>query len=177
MPESRPDLGELESLYFQWQSADGRDLGTLRDIQEFVVLRIKDATARGRAVDVLVRWLRAMGPGDLEGPKRQSEVRAHQRGCLLDLVVAGTVSGSLLLLTAGRGWWALLFGTAGAGATTLIWFGDRHPITRARRSRSCPECGYSLTGSPDAISTELLGGVVLGPEWCPECGRPWPLVP
>lgn len=45
---------------------------------------------------------------------------------------------------------------------------------RAVRNRRCPDCNYDLSGLPDAIE---IDGLSIGPDRCPECGSPWPLVP
>lgn len=51
-------------------------------------------------------------------------------------------------------------------ANTLRRLLDRHAAHR------CPECDYDLTGTRPA----LPAAPNLGPETCPECGIPWPLV-
>lgn len=43
----------------------------------------------------------------------------------------------------------------------------------------CPDCGYDLAGSPAApppFDAATIGSSI-GPEYCPECGALWPLVP
>ncbi|MBX3402152.1 MAG: hypothetical protein KF699_01950 [Phycisphaeraceae bacterium] len=52
-----------------------------------------------------------------------------------------------------------------------------HDISNALANRSCPDCGYGLTGVPSAIEPKRLDGVEVGPWQCPECRSKWPLVP
>ncbi|MBX3404318.1 MAG: hypothetical protein KF699_12985 [Phycisphaeraceae bacterium] len=44
-------------------------------------------------------------------------------------------------------------------------------------NRCCLDCGYALDHLPSTISTLEGVAVDTGPERCPECGCPWPLVP
>lgn len=63
----------------------------------------------------------------------------------------------------------------------LVWHISR--VQRRRRCRlalehtRCPDCGYDLKGAPEPIDRAILGGLSAGPDRCPECGVPWPLVP
>lgn len=43
--------------------------------------------------------------------------------------------------------------------------------------RQCPDCRYDLTRSRSAIDPVLLNDTCVGPQTCPECGAPWPLLP
>ena len=58
----------------------------------------------------------------------------------------------------------------------LMLFARWHTrIVRCLVLSLCPDCEYSLGELPDAI--EFSNGERTGPERCPECGAPWPLVP
>ncbi len=79
--------------------------------------------------------------------------------------------GVVLLLLAGLlAMFALLL-------QALVRRADRDWMRRALVNRSCPDCGYDLRASPDALPPEPLGGFRVGPARCPECGVPWPLTP
>lgn len=52
-----------------------------------------------------------------------------------------------------------------------------HDLSSALARRMCPDCGYGLTGVVPAIDGELVNGIDVGPEICPECTSRWPLVP
>jgi hypothetical protein len=53
----------------------------------------------------------------------------------------------------------------------------RGRLRLALSRRCCPDCGYDLRGLDAALPPSMLGGTDVGPDLCPECGSPWPLVP
>lgn len=59
---------------------------------------------------------------------------------------------------------------------TMWQDGKRVPVRRALSQLLCPLCSYELTGN-DVIPAEQLNGEHCGPQKCPECGTPWPLIP
>lgn len=61
----------------------------------------------------------------------------------------------------------------------LVWIKARRipAIWRAYRRRLCPDCGYDLSATPDAVPPGLIHGVRTGPRVCTECESPWPLIP
>lgn len=83
----------------------------------------------------------------------------------------------LALVTGWGAWLFAVFLVIGVIASA------RSTRTRLRLARHqareghCPDCGYDLTGLPDAIGPERTGGIRSGPRACPECGAGWPLIP
>jgi hypothetical protein len=63
----------------------------------------------------------------------------------------------------------------------LVWhiarLRRRAACRRAIERHGCPDCGYDLTGAPEPIDRAMLRGLSAGPNRCPECGSPWPLLP
>ncbi|MFM9956714.1 MAG: hypothetical protein ACKVZJ_01450 [Phycisphaerales bacterium] len=64
----------------------------------------------------------------------------------------------------------------------VVWFQrqqrrQRHQLLASFGAKRCCDCNYDLSGIPDAIDPERLGGEQTGPARCPECEAPWPLVP
>lgn len=53
----------------------------------------------------------------------------------------------------------------------------RISLEEAVHSRRCPDCASLLTDARPAIDPSLLDGVNAGPEACPRCRCPWPLLP
>ncbi len=60
-----------------------------------------------------------------------------------------------------------------------------HPSTRTATlnvvdsfvARHCPDCGFDLSNTPDAIAPSVLEGQRIGPAVCSECTSKWPLLP
>jgi hypothetical protein len=56
-------------------------------------------------------------------------------------------------------------------------FRQRRSLTRLQAGQ-CIDCGYSLAELPSRrLATRDGGSISVGPERCPECGCPWPMVP
>lgn len=79
---------------------------------------------------------------------------------------------------------AVVAGTALGVLLAIPWLAWHIARTRRRArcrkalaARVCPDCSYDLSGLPDEIEPENLEGQRIGPERCPECGVPWPLLP
>lgn len=53
----------------------------------------------------------------------------------------------------------------------------RVPLRRDFEEKLCPDCGYDVSASGDAIDLAVPVGEGVGPARCPECGSPWPRVP
>ncbi len=101
----------------------------------------------------------------------------------IDLVVWGVAIA--VVSVAPRGWGWPLFVTLLGGA--VLWVvmrfwreqtrgGMSLRVWRALSEPACPRCGYDLSGL-DPLGTFASHGVATGPDACPECGTPWPLVP
>lgn len=58
----------------------------------------------------------------------------------------------------------------------MVFRTERRVRRHRRRLGQCAGCRYDLTGVPGEIEAGELGGFVLGPRVCPECGRRWPLL-
>jgi hypothetical protein len=70
----------------------------------------------------------------------------------------------------------LLWGSIG-GLFVYAKLGSRRHLTRLKGDL-CIDCGYSLGELPaERLVTRDGGSVSVGPERCPECGCPWPMVP
>lgn len=67
-----------------------------------------------------------------------------------------------------------------AAVTTLLMSAYRcrgtGRLVRALRLPQCPACSYDVSAL-SAIPHAQLDGQIIGPDRCPECGTPWPLVP
>lgn len=63
---------------------------------------------------------------------------------------------------------------------TLYIIASRLPgrLTGAAANRRCPDCDYPLADLPSPFdSASSAAPIRSGPERCPECGTPWPLIP
>ena len=61
----------------------------------------------------------------------------------------------------------------------LFMYGSRLPrrISHAIRAGQCPDCRYDLSTLPSPFASSEPRPINSGPERCPECGAPWPLIP
>jgi hypothetical protein len=50
-------------------------------------------------------------------------------------------------------------------------------LARAAAQRRCPDCSYPLADLPTPFDGAPGSPIPAGPERCPECGSPWPLIP
>lgn len=153
---------------------DGRRADRVRLLDEWVAgwTDADSEPERAEAARVIADAVRAWRPAHERSPKAPMQRR------VLDLV-AGLIAG-------GLGYWWFLDASAGAigipamlllGVILLVWAYVRRDRAEARRERRlCSACGYDLAGVPDAITSEALDGVAIGPAACPECGRRWPML-
>lgn len=59
----------------------------------------------------------------------------------------------------------------------MLRYRRRRRCRAAINHKLCPDCCYNLDGIPDAIDPEQLNGQHCGPQRCPECASPWPMLP
>lgn len=52
-----------------------------------------------------------------------------------------------------------------------------HRLARAAADRHCPDCNYPLADLPSPFDAAPGQQLASGPERCPECASPWPLIP
>ncbi len=85
-------------------------------------------------------------------------------GALAILLFVGPVPGLVL--------------AAGSVAAIVGWQMQSNARRRsALELRKCLSCSYLLTGLASAVDPGQCHGIDFGPRTCPECGRPWPMVP
>ena len=134
-------------------------------------------------------WAIRLDPGAIDPAFRQLRGepagRASSRGRIATIVVVSVLIIAVLTPWGGVVAFAVITLVVFFGAVLLtgmsllrtrLWGRSRLTWGRALREGLCPGCAYDLAG----ISHFGVGGEVLrdvGPERCPECGAPWPLVP
>lgn len=50
-------------------------------------------------------------------------------------------------------------------------------LAQAAANRTCPDCNYPLGNLPSPFAGASGPLIPSGPERCPECGTPWPMIP
>lgn len=95
--------------------------------------------------------------------------------------------GLVQFLRADWGAWSLISLVCCLFGNTLfdLLFGHKRPATRTATlnvvdsfvARHCPDCGFDLSNTPDAIAPSVLDGQRIGPAACSECTSKWPLLP
>lgn len=88
---------------------------------------------------------------------------------VMQRVIEG-ISPALALFPALLGWFGFF----------CIYLRIKHVRQLARDTladATCPDCRYPLREIPSVIDPATTFDVPIGPERCPECGCPWPLIP
>ncbi|USO00220.1 MAG: hypothetical protein H6810_06045 [Phycisphaeraceae bacterium] len=89
-------------------------------------------------------------------------------------IALGIVAGILgIPVTRAFGYGALL----SAGVIIAVVYGRHGNRVMRTQRRRCASCGYDLSSHADAFAPDLISLECIGPQTCPECGTPWPLIP